>query len=319
MGFWNALFGIENVEAKLERLEFLKQQVERCLWVIYSTHLDQKKIQENLATEAVIANYDKFKFILSAEGIIQDRYGKIELSQDELYSLKQVYDNITEPFMQKIDELTNKLKGYIDDNFMDLQIKFYQLVRYGDYGQLIIEDWEKEKKFFITNVAFRFTKLAESEYKCLEDYFDYYFHKLQNAHEKEHPEKYKSKDAISSETVYTGEDYEVYIANILKQANFKIKQTPKTGDQGVDLIAIKNDTTIAIQCKLYSKPVGNKAVQEVIAGRGFYMCDYGCVVTNNAYTDSARKLASTQGILLLNEANICDNLTNLIEKREKNG
>lgn len=313
MGFWNALFGIENVEAKLERLEFLKQQVERCLWVIYSTHLDQKKIQENLATEAVIANYDKFKFILSAEGIIQDRYGKIELSQDELYSLKQVYDNITEPFMQKIDELTNKLKGYIDDNFVNLQAKKYQLLYYDDYGQMIIDDWQKEVKYFITNVAFRFTKLDEAEYECLESYFDYYMDKLGIKYHKEHEKNQENSEEMFIENINTGEDYEVYISNLLKQSGFKVKHTPKTGDQGVDLIAIKNDTTIAIQCKFYSKPVGNKAVQEVIAGRGYYMCDYGCVVTNNTYTDSARKLASNQGILLLNEVNICENLEKLIE------
>lgn len=307
MGFWNTLLGGNDIIARCERLEYLESFVKRCLHVIYQQEIIKKRKK--------ISKYPDsgFEWILSATEIIKHKYGEIEISAEEEQSLNQTYKDITEPFFAKIDELTNKLKKFIDDNFVNLQAKKYQLLYYDDYGQMIIDDWEKEIKYFITNVAFRFTELDEAEYECLDSYFDYYMEKLEIKYHKEHKKNQENSEEMFTENINTGEDYEVYIGNLLKQSEFKVKHTPKTGDQGVDLIAIKNDITIAIQCKFYSKPVGNKAVQEVIAGRGYYMCDYGCVVTNNTYTDSARKLASNQGILLLNEVSICENLEKLVK------
>ena len=77
-----------------------------------------------------------------------------------------------------------------------------------------------------------------------------------------------------------------------------MSRTPTTGDQGVDLITEKDGIRCAIQCKFYSKPVGNKAIQEVIAGRGFYNCDTAMVVTNNSFTKSAKQLAKNSNVQL---------------------
>ena len=46
-----------------------------------------------------------------------------------------------------------------------------------------------------------------------------------------------------------------------------------------------------IQCKYYSYPVGNKAVQEAYAGANFYDCDKAMVMTNLTFTRSATELA----------------------------
>lgn len=54
----------------------------------------------------------------------------------------------------------------------------------------------------------------------------------------------------------------------------------------------------AIQCKLYSAPVGNKAVQEVHAGKAHYQCDVGVVATNSTFTKAAVELAETTDTLL---------------------
>ena len=297
----------------MDRLEYLESFVKECLPIIYTQKIAKKK--KKIEMENGKHHDSELEWVLTATGIIKNKYGEIEISAEEKQSLNKAYKDITEPFFAKIDDLTNKLKEFIDDNFVNLKVKMHQLVYYDDYGQVVIDDWQKEVKYFITNVAFRFTKLDEAEYECLDSYFDYYMLKLEIKYQKKREKDQENSEETFAENINTGEEYEVYIGNLLKQSGFKVKLTPKTGDQGVDLIAIKNDTTIAIQCKLYSKPVGNKAVQEVIAGKGYYMCDYGCVVTNNTYTDSARKLASNQGILLLNEATICDSLETLVTKK----
>jgi len=63
---------------------------------------------------------------------------------------------------------------------------------------------------------------------------------------------------------------------------------PGSVDFGVDLIANRGGTSVAIQCKRWSTPVGNKAVQEAYAGRGYYSSTHAAVVSLSGYTKAAR-------------------------------
>lgn len=97
----------------------------------------------------------------------------------------------------------------------------------------------------------------------------------------------------------TGEEFEMFVAGILKQIGFSnIQLTKGSGDQGVDILAEKEGMKYAFQCKRYDKPVGNKAVQEVFAGKFFYHCHAAIVVTNNYFTQSAKELAHENGVVL---------------------
>lgn len=99
-------------------------------------------------------------------------------------------------------------------------------------------------------------------------------------------------------------DYEKQIAIQLKDLGFNARTTKGSGDQGADVLANKDGVKFAIQCKMYSKPVGNKAVQEVNAARDYYKCDYGVVITNSSYTPAARKAANACGVILLTDKQI---------------
>lgn len=97
----------------------------------------------------------------------------------------------------------------------------------------------------------------------------------------------------------TGHDFEKYCAHLLSLNGFtSISVTRDSGDQGIDIIAYKGDVKYGIQCKLYSSHVGNSAVQEAYSGKDFYKCQIGAVLTNNDFTDSARELADSLGVLL---------------------
>lgn len=96
-------------------------------------------------------------------------------------------------------------------------------------------------------------------------------------------------------------EYEKYVSGCLKDLGFKARPTKASGDQGADVLAEKNGVSFAIQCKKYSGTVGNKAVQEANAGRDFYKCDYGVVVSNASFTKSARQAANACKIILLND------------------
>lgn len=97
----------------------------------------------------------------------------------------------------------------------------------------------------------------------------------------------------------TGEAYEDYVGKTFENAGWKIIRTPVTGDQGADLVCTRNDLKLVVQCKFYSGNVGNAAVQEVHAAKGFYDVKHAAVISNAGFTRSAIELAGKLGILLV--------------------
>lgn len=96
-----------------------------------------------------------------------------------------------------------------------------------------------------------------------------------------------------------GHEFEHFCASILEKNGFKsVNVTKGSGDQGIDIVAIKEGVKYGIQCKCYSSNIQNKAVQEAIAGKKFYDCHVGVVLTNQYFTKPAKKLAEKTGILL---------------------
>jgi restriction system protein len=99
-------------------------------------------------------------------------------------------------------------------------------------------------------------------------------------------------------------EFEAFCAEQIQKAGWDARITQASRDQGVDVIAGKGDLRVVLQCKLYSNPVGNKAVQEIVAGRAHERANYGAVVTNTTYTTPAEELAATNGILLLHYSDL---------------
>lgn len=103
-----------------------------------------------------------------------------------------------------------------------------------------------------------------------------------------------------------GIEFENFLVDLFTNLGYKVTTTKTTGDQGVDLIVIKNSQVTAIQAKCYNNSVGNGAVQEVIAGAKFYNADKGIVITNNYFTSSAKDLANKTGIILWDRDKLSD-------------
>lgn len=93
--------------------------------------------------------------------------------------------------------------------------------------------------------------------------------------------------------------FEKFIADLFKKKGYKASVTPTTGDQGADVILEKMGERTAVQVKLYSKPVSNRAVQEVVAAMKHYDTTRGMVVTNNYFSKSAILLARSNKIQLI--------------------
>ena len=95
-----------------------------------------------------------------------------------------------------------------------------------------------------------------------------------------------------------GIEYEKYVSYQLKQQGFRaIRETPKTGDYGADILCFDLcGRSCAIQCKYYHKKVGYKAVQEARSGAKYYNCTRAILVTNIGFTRNAKNGAKKLGV-----------------------
>ena len=103
-----------------------------------------------------------------------------------------------------------------------------------------------------------------------------------------------------------GIKFENHCIEILKQNGWEVKETPSTGDQGVDLIASIDGLRICIQCKDHEKAIGNKAVQEISAGKLFWKGTHAILVSKSGFTKSAHQLAKSNKVELINEYQLKD-------------
>lgn len=102
-------------------------------------------------------------------------------------------------------------------------------------------------------------------------------------------------DSVSTSGVY----FENIACRLLESNGFEnIRNTPASGDYGIDILAEKDGISYAIQCKCYSNNIGNKAVQEAFSGKQFYNCMVAVVFTNSHFTKSAIETAKATNVLL---------------------
>src|SRR5262249_29714334 len=108
--------------------------------------------------------------------------------------------------------------------------------------------------------------------------------------------------------------FEELLGMIYQAQGYRIEVTKKSGDQGADVIIEKTGERTVVQATLYGHPVGNGAVQEVLAAKTFYKCHRAIVGTNKANTRSAVELAASGNVelvdreklvFMLNEFNKC--------------
>ncbi len=128
---------------------------------------------------------------------------------------------------------------------------------------------------------------------------------------KEYEPKFTSESPLYKIDHMEGHQFEQWCADLLQKNGFTdIEVTKGSGDQGVDIIAVKESVRYAIQCKCYSSDLGNKPVQEVHAGKSLYRCHVGVVMTNQHFTAGAKELAGATGVLLWDRDKLLEMLEN---------
>ncbi len=121
--------------------------------------------------------------------------------------------------------------------------------------------------------------------------------------------KYLKSD-ISSVDKMTGDEFEKYLKARFEKEGWAVSLTKTSGDMGADLVMTKRTSVdfkkkivygpqkMVVQAKRYSKNIGVKAIQEVVASKAVYGADSAAVATNRYFTAEAKKVAKANGVIL---------------------
>lgn len=110
--------------------------------------------------------------------------------------------------------------------------------------------------------------------------------------------------AHSDSGLFSPYDYELHCATVLQANGWRTEPTKQTRDSGADLIATMGNWRVAVECKRYSQPVGNKAVQQVYTAQTLYSANMACVVAPSGFTKQAEREAHGLGVLLLHHSEL---------------
>jgi len=115
---------------------------------------------------------------------------------------------------------------------------------------------------------------------------------------------------------YTPQEFENATAEIFRRTGFRSDVTSYSGDQGIDIVLSKNDTTIGVQCKRYrpDKKIGPAFIREFAGSLDGSNLQEGIFVTTSNFTPAARQAAkdSQYRIRLMNGNQLAD-LKNKVE------
>jgi restriction system protein len=224
--------------------------------------------------------------------MLQADVDRIEAGEKKIKSLRESMNKKTRDLgLQHVKALYRKKK---------------QLVSRDDYERPQTVHYIKEVKYFITNIVLEsFTKEERDLWAAYEEKYAPDCIELIDSIVKDYATTIQH-EALQYSNDFSSRDFEVFCGDLLKDKGWKVQLGKGVQDQGIDLLCEKAEKTVCIQCKMFSQPVGNSAVQEAYAGKGFSGANIAAVVSNAAYTPAAKKLASTNGVLLLHYDDLRD-------------
>lgn len=182
----------------------------------------------------------------------------------------------------------------IEEHKTALVRRYRQLVRPDDYGHADMKDWYKERERFYRNI----TKPALSSNLWSESLKSYFLNDLLDPIVRRAVEQERLAFAKQFDPDVDPIDYEHFCAERLRALGWDARVTKAAGDQGADIVATKEGSVMVVQCKRYAKPVGNKAVQEIVGALKFYDAQHALVVATGGFTKSATALAAVNNVIL---------------------
>ncbi|MDH4866031.1 restriction endonuclease [Alcaligenes nematophilus] len=234
-------------------------------------------------------------FLVILDFINKDVDVLVRKKRQALY--KNDYGNyVVDKWIKELNEYVSSVLGFSDNNvFLEKKNLFLRFV----YDKTVaVSGLSIEDKFELKT---KFEKKSNDLFVPLFDrsLSDFVWLVVDNYENKSNPD-------IGFEPVLGGVEYELECEKRLVELGWSVVRRGGSGDQGVDLIGEFNGEKVVFQCKFYSTPVGNAAVQEVIAGMKYEGVNTGVVLTNSSFTIPARRLANVSDVVLLHHDDLAN-------------
>jgi restriction system protein len=181
----------------------------------------------------------------------------------------------------------------VEEHLTVLVRKRRHLIRTDDYGIVDRSRWEKEVGYFLCRVVLEEMPARDGE--RVRERLDAFRRRLEEIVEA------GQGDAATEarfERVRDGVEFELFCAEELRRGGWRVALTGASRDQGADIVAERGPERLVVQCKFLNRPVGNHAVQEVVAARSHHLGNRALVASNQRFTASAAELAATNGVEL---------------------
>jgi len=224
----------------------------------------------------------------AALGILRNRIAGTELSERESEIV-----NATNAYAINFNQLSLAISEWfniIGKKYQNLEIRKYILFKYRnvirDNPNLLLDGLKETKAF-------------ERLYRDIVEK-----NKRENARERYlnndfSAEKVQHANQYNLDIIETGTQFEMLLVNLFSDLGYSVKHTGKAGDQGADLLVIRDNYIYAIQAKYYASKLGNTPIQEIVGSLSFYNAHRGVVVTNSSFTANAIKLAKANDVILI--------------------
>lgn len=113
----------------------------------------------------------------------------------------------------------------------------------------------------------------------------------------------------------SGSDFEKLLYRLFEAIGYKVQLTGRSGDQGGDLVAIRDGDRVLIQAKAYRDwSTGNDAVQQVVGAMKYYDCNRAVVVTTSHFTKEAIVLAKANNTELVSKEQLQEYLLKYLKE-----
>lgn len=254
----------------------------------------------NTATARLIAESLKFDAILAA-------YHKYKDSEHNKYNDNSENSNnfIQQFFDDRYEELFEFLHEPGNDHYNDPALNYEKLA----YISYVLYKQSSSLKFrSLENLYELILKKKESyvQESLLADNDPDEFKKSNEDSATEYSDTeanaYSTFSSVPDVDVVTPYELEQMVEEQYTSMGYEAIATKKSGDQGADVIVKEPSTGLVtvVQVKQYfDTKVGNKAVQEVLAGKEYYDADRAIVMTTNYFTKSATELAEKTDVELM--------------------
>ena len=114
-----------------------------------------------------------------------------------------------------------------------------------------------------------------------------------------------------------GIQFEKELAALYRQQGYQVRSTPVFGDQGIDLILTKDDTTTVVQCKGQKGRAGSPVVIALIGARENYGTGHAILACTGGFTHSAIDLAKRNRIELISAREMAKMAGSIVQSQQE--